>query len=264
MIGHERARAELEADLPPVTLLVGPPSIGKKTLAVHLARYHSGTDEGNGLLLTTDPRLTAESARAHVRHADIMSRQVHFFVVALDDATEQAQNILLKTLENPPAHTRFLLTSSAWPLATIISRSRVYRLGLLSDEQVIEILLAHGIALDDAADAAREGRGQVLYALAAVATASRVRSVVSGGLKAARAGTLLETVTRSWTPDHARVLRQWASEAASGRWVSYSPEFAHGVTKGQARAILEVLTIYQDSRAAAVVALRTAFPKEQP
>jgi hypothetical protein len=49
--------------------------------------------------------------------------------VCMDGATEQAQNILLKTLEEPPESIRFILYGTVMPLPAIVGRCRVFRLG---------------------------------------------------------------------------------------------------------------------------------------
>lgn len=58
--------------------------------------------------------------------------------------TQQAQNALLKILEEPPSHTLFFLLaeSTSALLPTILSRCQVFRVGSLSEEHLVEIL--HG------------------------------------------------------------------------------------------------------------------------
>ena len=261
--GHVRALTELERELPPVTLLLGPRSIGKRTLAEHLVRHHHVPDAEVQYLL-----LTADRARGVLRFCEIapMSGVLKVLVLNLETASEQAQNILLKVLEEPPPAVRFLLVSSRAPLSTIMSRARVYKLGLLTDSEVLAILLERGVDPDDALYAAACGRGRVAPALSALQETEegRVRSLVAAAVRAARDrnDSIMDTVMRNWSDVHTQWLRAWAAEAASGRWVVFGAGFVTGVTKVQARKVLEVLSGYGGARMAAAIALHQAFPKE--
>lgn len=261
IVGHEALRAELEENLPPVTLLLGPSSVGKTALAQYLARHHQ--------LLIQFPSaspLSAAAARELVTKATIRGYP-WCFIVALDGATETAQNILLKVLEEPPEHVRFVLTASLLPLPTVASRAQVRRMGLLDTEQVADILvLACGFSLREASEAAAYSGGQVSGALrAAASTDSRILSVVSAALRAALdgGGSALDLAARSWSPEHTEVLRSWAAEAGAGRWERFSGSFAPGATTLQARRVIQVLNQYAGARNAAAVALASAFSEER-
>lgn len=259
MIGHEAVRRELEEHLPPVTLLLGPPSIGKTALAEHLVRYHR-------LREFAVPLLTAANARDVVNTAPVMVAG-KCFVVNLDTATATAQNILLKVLEEPPEHARFILVSSVIPLPTVVSRSVVYRLAPLTPGQLAEVLVSFcGAPPDEALEVAARARGRVAPALAALADSegARVRSVVSAAIKAAaEGGVTFELALRSWTSAHTVVLRQWAEEAASGRWSWFRSSFAPDATPQQARRVLAALGSYDQARTAAAVALDSAFREKE-
>lgn len=251
IIGHEQALFDLECGLPPVTLLLGPSSIGKTTLAVTVVNRL-------GCRLIIHPHLTADIARRVVETAPVRGWQ-QVYVLDLDNSTEAAQNILLKVLEEPPAHCRFILIASGSPLATIMSRSRVHRLGLLSDEQVEQVLRTQGIPPAQAAAAAPSGRGRVAPAMAAAGDkdAGRVTSVVAAAIRAAVAGggPAMDMALRNWTYEHTAVMRRWAVEASSQRWVAFSPDFAPGVTPRCAMRALEALSEYPDARTGPAVAL---------
>lgn len=262
IVGHEALRAELEENLPPVTLLLGPPSVGKYTLAQHLAQHH-------GLAVWGYRALTAAMAREIVEKSPLrLSGRQRAVVIGLDGATETAQNILLKVLEEPPAHVRFILLACLPPLPTVMSRAQVRRLGFLSTEQVADILVsACGITVEDAAEVAAYSRGQVAPALNLIANTEggRTRSVVAAAVKAARdgGGSTLELALRSWTSDHTALLRMWAEEAASNRWIWFNPSFAPNVTRNQARRIVQALARHTESRNSAAVALAAAFSEER-
>jgi DNA polymerase III delta prime subunit len=263
VVGHEQVRAELERELPPVTLLLGPESVGKTTLALHLADFH-----GLGLAYHRYyDRLSAAIAREIVETAPIRRRSPDIRIIDLDNSTEAAQNILLKVLEEPPPHSRFILVASRVPLLTILSRARVYRLGLLTDSQVAEILRVNVTSSDlEAEQAAARGRGQVAPAIAGVADreSSRITSVVAAALRAASegGGTAVDMALRNWTPEHTRVMEQWAVERANGRWVYFTADFAPRATRQGALSMLYVLGTY-DARTAPAVALDALKEKKR-
>ena len=82
--------------------------------------------------------------------------------------TAQAQNCLLKTLEEPPAQTVFLLAASSESklLATILSRCMIVRLSPVTEEKVCDILRAQGAPEERAAQLAALSGGSVGRALA--------------------------------------------------------------------------------------------------
>ena len=87
-------------------------------------------------------------------------------VVLLQDAdtmTAQAQNCLLKTLEEPPPETWFLLMTAhpANLLTTVISRCRILRMKPWTDEYIANVLRKQGIGEYRALDAARESNGSI-------------------------------------------------------------------------------------------------------
>ncbi len=262
LVGHDALRAELERRLPPVSLLLGPPSVGKTELARDAARYHRMTcvsyDGPSAAaareIVETVPRLMQDGSQLAV-------------VIGLDGTTEAAQNILLKVLEEPPPHVRFLLTASRPPLPAVASRAVLYRVSLLTDIQVAEVLerfCDHSEALR----CAPLGRGRVAPALEAAREAGdggRLRTSVAAALRAAQGGdwAALDLVLRAWTPAHAGVLLDWAQEAASGRWLRFSAGFVPGASPEQARRVLRLLARYEGARNAAAVALAGAFSKER-
>lgn len=252
IVGHETARLALESDLPPVTLLLGPKSIGKTTLARHLA----GQPGQNAIYYE---HLSAGVARSIVQGAPIRYTKIDVRVIDLDNSTEAAQNILLKVLEEPPPHCRFILVASRAPLLTVLSRARVYRLGLLTDGQVAQVLEQSGVAHGmEAQQAAVRARGQVAPALAAAGDreASRITAVVAAAIRTAveGGGSTLEMALRNWTPEHTAVLERWATERANGRWVYFTEELAPAATRQGAMRVLYTLSTY-DARTAPAVAL---------
>lgn len=217
----DAARAVLSVLLPPAVLLVGP---GAWDLASLLADMH-----GPGEVVRP---LDADGAR-HIRDSAQYRPAAgqHLFVVGLDGAGQSAQNILLKTLEEPPRWVRFILAGTRPPLVTIASRCEVYALGADGGPRTVD---------------------------------EQAKGLVGSAIKAARSGSLMQLshAIRDWEPAHTRVLWAWAMEAAAERWEAFTPDFAPGVTPAQAVALVEELSGLSGSKLAPQVALTRVFCPE--
>ena len=221
MIGHSEIREALEKNLPRVTLLLGPKSIGKWTLAEHLRKHHEFT----GLDVARVYKLTADRAREITEfstRAGVGTRKLA--IIQLDDATERAQNILLKSLEDSEAY--FILVSSIEPLPTIVSRAALYRMGLLSDEEVARVIRFRAKLNDAEAERlAHIGHGSVARALA-VLDGKTNKGVVVRALAAVHDhdAAALEELAPKWDDNSTELLRTWATEAITGRWSVFLAE----------------------------------------
>ncbi len=224
--GHHSVVTQLEQRLPPVTLLLGPPSIGKWTMTEHLAKHHgvlsvdtSAHPDG----LTAD---AARTVRAFVWRAAL--GRLKLVTARLDRSTPAALGVLLKTLEEPPSQSRFLLTVDTWTSrpalpGTITSRAVCHHLGLLPVNDVAAILVEGGMTPVAAGKAARLGGGQVRAARDALAhddaketVTTLVDAVVAGDRdRIARA-------SRTFDDTGMRLLHVWLSEALSGRWQTFT------------------------------------------
>lgn len=118
-------------------------------------------------------------------------------VRAADELSPGAANALLKTLEEPPAHTRFILIT-AKPgelLPTILSRTQLIRFAALTDELVEKVLLGRGVEETKAKRIAplAAGSASIAMTLADPQTAD-ARNAAVEALRAAATGTLAETL----------------------------------------------------------------------
>jgi hypothetical protein len=227
-VNTDQARRLLEQDLPPVTLLIGSRLDELWPLAHHLVKYW-GVKPGDYQYCYN---LSAESARDLVKRVSLVPfGDFQLILVKLEGASEQAQNILLKVLEEPPPRARFLLLAQSPPLATVMSRAQVYRLGASG----------HDLLNSDEGQAARTKVGVALKA-------------AMGSDQAA-----LVAATRGWEPMHIVQLGAWAAEASTGRWNVFDPGFAPGATMEQARRVLVLLESYAGARTAGAVALAKTF-----
>jgi DNA polymerase-3 subunit delta' len=212
LVGHGEAEAELLAAwqagrLPHAILLGGPQGIGKATLAYRMTRFLlAGGKEGAtdfampqdhsasrqvaalshpDLLVLRRVKEEDKKAISQVIRVEDTRRITSFFgstsayggwrvciVDAVEDMNAASANALLKLLEEPPAHSLFLLISHTPGrlLPTIRSRCRMVAMKPLPGGEVARALasLAHDIPdLDQSqiANAAEAGQGSVGRAL---------------------------------------------------------------------------------------------------
>ena len=178
--GNEAARVQLSGAFdsgrePHAILIDGPAGSGKKTLARLIAQAFvcEGTGERpcgecrqcRNARAGVHPDIRMDSAAGGARSfsVDTVRRiRLDAFVAPNDAAvkvyildgvhnmTESAQNALLKILEEPPAHVRFILTCDGRSrvLETVQSRCTGITLGPVPEEQVTVVLLQRDPTLD--------------------------------------------------------------------------------------------------------------------
>ncbi len=96
-----------------MVLLRGPASVGKRTLARHVLSKHGAIKAD----IREVEQLSAEAARdlrGFVATAPFS--KIKGCIVRLDGASEQGLNVLLKTLEEPPSASRFIITAQLYML----------------------------------------------------------------------------------------------------------------------------------------------------
>jgi hypothetical protein len=216
-VGHSRTRASLEKNLPSVALLRGPESVGKWTLALHLAKHHGIAPVDSRFI---NPLTTAASRelKSFAMSAPL-SGQAKLLVINLDGASPSSLNALLKILEEPPGHVRFILVSTGATLVTIESRAQIFLLGFLTREESYAILTQKGFTSREAAMAAAYGQGQVSRAMSVViietvkvTVLTLLKSIADTNIE------LFERVAEKWTADASHLLESWCMEAMTQRW----------------------------------------------
>ena len=205
IVGHRRvlgllSRAVARDTLPPSLLLAGPAGVGKRTTALALAQAVNCLEPiaGAGFerdacgacqacrriqrgvhpdVIVVEPvetgKIRIDQVRDVIDRAGYRPFEGRRRVVVVDEAdalVEAAQNALLKTLEEPPPASIFVLVSSLPDalLSTVRSRCPRLRLGELPAGEVAEALIRdHGYAEAEARAAAAEAGGSIGRALAA-------------------------------------------------------------------------------------------------
>jgi DNA polymerase III subunit delta' len=203
IVGHRHlldlvAGAVTRASLPPSLIFAGPDGVGKRTAAVALAQLvncATPVPAGDG---STDACGTCASCTriARLVHADVfvvepgdtgvikvdqvreaVERTTYRpfegrrRVVIIDEADamlSEAQNALLKTLEEPPSASMFVLVSSCPDelLPTVRSRCQRLRFGRLDAGDIAAVLMrSHGYSSTDAHAAASASDGSIGLAL---------------------------------------------------------------------------------------------------
>jgi len=197
VVGHKWAvdllnRALASGRVAHAYLLTGPPQIGKKSLALNFAQALNCLDEerpcgqclacrkiahgshpdvqlieGEGGSLKIDQMRTLQHEAAL---SPLEGRWKVYIIRQMEQATAEAANCLLKTLEEPPAHVILLLTASQADalLPTIVSRCQVLNLRPLANETVQRALQERwGVDAERARLLARLSGGRLGWAVAA-------------------------------------------------------------------------------------------------
>jgi hypothetical protein len=165
-------------------------------------------------------RLTQDNAKFIARWSLGSPQGAYRLVICrLEKATTVALNTLLKTLEESKS-TRFILVSEKMPLDTIRSRAQVFEFGLLKDEQVADILVAHqGFGAELAATRASAAGGRVRSALE-YSGKQDAKLVVLKALEAvtAKDASALEQIATKWQQEHTDLLVSWCYESITRKW----------------------------------------------
>ena len=197
VVGHKQAVDQLKGALAServahAYLLTGPPQIGKRSLALDFAQALNCLDEEKPC-----GQCLACSKIAHGSHPDVqviegeggtikidqmrtLRREAALFplegrwkiyiIRQMEQATTEAANCLLKTLEEPPPHVVLMLTASEAEalLPTIVSRCQVINLRPLTTETVQRSLQERwGVDVERARLLARLSGGRLGWAVVA-------------------------------------------------------------------------------------------------
>lgn len=223
VIGNETAQAELADWFPRVALLLGPPSVGKRTAAEAIIE-EKGIDPRDRLFL---PSMALTDARAAVQFSSSTPSVVggtRAVVADIDNSTREALETLLAALESPHSTAMFWLVSSKTPLPTLQTRAITIRFQPLTDQQVSQVLQERrGFSRGKADKYASVSYGSVGRALRA-ARSFEDKNLVLLAVRALREKDpeLLDDLALRWTEDHTSTLIVWATEAVTQRWALFN------------------------------------------
>ena len=212
ILGHDFAKRLWQMHLASGTaasayLLAGPAGVGKRRLALEMAKALNcarPSDRPCDVCTSCQQIQRQVHPDVHVIAPSGASEQIkiedirqllgrialrpfsaNLQVAFLDGAellTEEAANSLLKALEEPPAHTRFLLTTTQLSgcLPTIVSRCQLIRCHPLASDLVQRILVeTHGVEPQVAQTVARLCGGSVSQALALASRWTAYQQIVA-------------------------------------------------------------------------------------
>lgn len=247
IIGHRDVLSRIEVEKPPVSIFLGPESVGKWTAAEYL-RGVWRVDEGDTLRV---PNLTMDAARDVVQFSSVApsASPKRLVIIRIPSVSTPSGEVLLKTLEEGTETTDFILIAQTATavVPTLWSRATVYQFGFLTEEDVASVLLGRNFQDGEARRLAALAGGQIRRALSVV-NSRDLKSVVLLVLKAFREldTTALEAAASKWTDDHTSLLAQWCQESITGRWRVFLPEES-GI-QGRAVPLKILLALNSDVR----------------
>jgi hypothetical protein len=132
-------------------------------------------------------------------------------VINLNDSTAKTQRALLSILESTIGHLKIVLFSNSSAIPGIVSRCHIFR---VNDRHIPSEL----------------SKTRVLKALASTSLGERAN---------------LEAVAKEWTNEDTLVLKDWACERLSGRYVAFMEVEVEniGLSKDFAQSLLEALAV---------------------
>ena len=144
--------------------LAGEAGIGKTTFALDFAKV-LGADPILDTVLCEADGLSVEQAREIQGRLSLTSAGSHkvAVIVGAENLTPAAANSLLKTLEEPPAHSLIFLVTNNFHglLPTLASRVQRINFGRASDEEVRKILTGFNLPAEKTDEIVKLARGRI-------------------------------------------------------------------------------------------------------
>ena len=206
-----------------------------------------------------------DNVRELIENAQYMPSRGKYKVYLIDEVhmlSKPAFNALLKTLEEPPGHVKFLFatTDPEKLLVTVLSRCLQFNLKRLDEAQIrgqiVKILAAEGIEADDDAVAqlARAADGSLRDGLSLL---DQAIAYTGGRLDGAAVAAMLGTVDRSRVQallaaladgDGARLMDEVAQLAEfSPDWTSILDAFAQALHRIQVKQLVPAVDVGSDA-----------------
>ena len=216
ILGNEEIIRSFLAEFPPVSLLTGPPSIGKRRVA-EAAITAQGYAPADVLIVNS---LGVPEARKVIRFLETSSTTDKGSAVLISlDSSLLGADVLLKSLEDIPEHVRVVMVASRPIPETLESRAVVYRFGYLAPDDVILVMKKIKKGLSEGfVSRLVGGFGNIENAMDGL-KATADKALVLSAVRAvnSRDVDLLALVSKEWRTSHTELLVSWAIEATSGR-----------------------------------------------
>lgn len=245
LVGHQEVIGALSSQLPPVSIITGPPSVGKRLIAGHAAMLN----KVSRVDFMEISRLTVSEA---TRVKNFMSTEpmqnIKFALIDVDCASNAAVNDLLKALEEPATYARFSIISSTKLPSTLRTRGYKYSVGLLKPSDLQTILISKGLPAEDASSLSALGRVDIAlehYAQAAARSSALtvLDSVLSNDY------ILFSQAYKAVDDKTAKVILSILQESATQRFRTYNPEYLGAFAQQNvAMAVLAAWSAVSDAK----------------
>jgi replication-associated recombination protein RarA len=238
--GHAKLLERLHTHLPPVSLFLGPTSVGRWAVAEHLRWFHSV--HVDDVLRVRE--LTPESAEL-IKEFSLTSPAASKFKLILVDlhkSNPTVQASILSVLENPKEARIILIGQASEAQNFIRQHAVIYRFSFLRPEEVARILVEKlDFSEERAEDLALRSGGQVVGALS-IANADDSLARVRAAILALRSHdkTALAECAKTWVDEDTMLLGQWCNEAIASKWRVFSPEDAAASPSLPIRILLSI------------------------
>lgn len=219
LVGHQGVIEALSSQLPPVSIITGPPSVGKRMIAAYAAIKNNVARVD----FTEVTRLTVDEATRVKQFMSVKPMdELRFAVIDLDMASRAATDKLLLTLENPPSYAKFALISSGRPPRTLQTRASRFTVGLLEPHELLMILINKGIPVSEGQRLCKLGRVDLaLEAYAQVAAKNTALNVLNAVESDDRI--LLLQAYKAVDEKAARMIIAAWEESAAQSWKIFDP-----------------------------------------
>lgn len=221
LVGHQEVTEALSLELPPVSIITGPPSVGKRLIAAYSAIKH---DVARVDFIQISRLTTQEVLKLKEFMSVTPYNRLRFALIDMDYSSKAAKDDLLNILEGPAIYARFSLISSNKLPMTLSTRGQKFNVGLLKPCDLAKVLESKGIAKSQIAKVDKLGR--VDLALKACADISS-RSTALNVLQAVEARDLDLFVQSYKAVDEtsAKLVVSMLQEAAVGQFKLINPEY---------------------------------------
>lgn len=243
IFGHREVMQALNGLPLTNVLLVGPWSVGKRSMLENFIQRHGVTDVTRVYDLKSADLQEVRKMSLETNGA----RRVIF--LRLDRMTQNTEERLLKIIEDAPPEVTFLATSTYSTRIALRTRFTYITVGSLDPKTIAMILGRLGYEATNAVSLAEKSIGSVGGSIK-VGKASPFTSLVTRALKCIveHDVEMLDSLYSKWEDGHTDTILTWASERITERWRTFKPGDFPELGKGTAMRILTSVDRYDRPR----------------